>query len=264
MTPGPDSGVPFTDRVEAGAALAARLVELPLLDPDPVVVALPRGGVPVGAVVADTIDAPLDVIIVRKLGVPGQPELAMGAIGEGGCACSTARSSPRLGIPSRISMRSNARERDRVGPTSESTPHRPSALFGAATGRSCSSTTAWQPGARRAPRSRSCRPRGRRVVLAVPVAPKDTVTRAAPVADAVVCVASPEPFRAIGQWYRDFRPTTDDEVVRLLHHRCERDRRVARRRRRPGPPAVGGSLPVAPPANAATVALVDARSAARS
>ncbi len=217
MTPAPDPGVPFTDRVEAGAALAARLLELPLLDPDPVVVALPRGGVPVGAVVADAIGAPLDVIIVRKLGVPSQPELAMGAIGEGGCRVLNHEVIDALGIPSRdldaveqrerIELAERAR-RLRAGRPPRSLRNRTVVLVddGLATGSTARAAieVARAQGAQR-------------VVLAVPVAPKDTVRELERIADAVVCVASPEPFRAIGQWYRDFRPTTDDEVVRLLH-----------------------------------------------
>ena len=84
MASGSGPIVPFPNRRAGGAALAALLSTRRELDPDPVVVALPRGGVPVGVEVADALGAPLDVIIVRKLGTPGQPELAMGAIGEGG------------------------------------------------------------------------------------------------------------------------------------------------------------------------------------
>ena len=217
MTPGPDPGVPFTDRVEAGAALASRLVELPLLGSDPVVVALPRGGVPVGAVVAGAIGAPLDVIIVRKLGVPSQPELAMGTIGEGGCRVLNHEVIDALGIASRDLAAVEHRERLelaqrarrlRDGRPSRSLRDRTVVLVddGLATGSTARAAieVARAQGARR-------------VVLAVPVAPEDTVRELARIADAVVCVASPEPFRAIGQWYRDFRPTTDDEVVRLLH-----------------------------------------------
>ena len=217
MTSARDPGVPFTDRVEAGTALAARLVELPLLDPDPVVVALPRGGVPVGAVVADAIGAPLDVIIVRKLGVPRQPELAMGAIGEGGCRVLNREVINALGISSqdldaveqreRLELAQRAR-RLRTGRPPRSLRDRTVVLVddGLATGSTARAAieVARAQGAKR-------------VVLAVPVAPKDTVRELRQIADAVVCVASPEPFRAIGQWYRDFRPTTDDEVVRLLH-----------------------------------------------
>jgi putative phosphoribosyl transferase len=217
MTSGPDPGVPFTDRIHAGAALAARLLELPLLDPDPVVVALPRGGVPVGAVVADTIGAPLDVIIVRKLGVPSQPELAMGAIGEGGCRVLNHEVIDALRIPSRDLAAVEHRERLelaqrarrlRAGRPPRSLLNRTVVLVddGLATG-----STA------RAAMEVARAQGAQRVVLAVPVAPKDTVRELARIADAVVCVASPEPFRAIGQWYRDFRPITDDEVVRLLH-----------------------------------------------
>jgi len=183
---------------------------------DPVVVALPRGGVPVAAPIARAIDAPLDVIIVRKLGAPGRPELAMGAIGEGGTrvlepdvlhawhvtdeqlAADEAREQAEL---------ARRAERLRAGRARESLEHRPVIVVddGVATG----STARAAMRVAQAAGATS-------VILAVPVAPPTTVAELAQVARAVVCVATPSPFAAIGQWYRDFSPTTDDEVVRIL------------------------------------------------
>jgi putative phosphoribosyl transferase len=216
MTPDPGPSVPFANRQEAGAALAALLMARTPIDDDPIVVALPRGGVPVGAVIADALDAPLDVIVVRKLGVPTQPELAMGAIGEGGTRVLNHEVIDALGISEaqleavehreRLELDRRSR-RLRAGRPRLSLRDRAVVVVddGLATG----STARAAIGVARAEGAR-------RVVLAVPVAPVATVHELARVADDVVCVATPEPFRAIGQWYRDFRPTTDDEVVTLL------------------------------------------------
>jgi putative phosphoribosyl transferase len=215
MTPGTAPALPFANREEAGAALAAVLVGR--RDPDPVVVALPRGGVPVGAVVADALAAPLDVIVVRKLGVPSQPELAMGAIGEGGTRVLNHEVVDTLRISDADLDAVEQRERRelerrsrrlRAGRAPLSLEDRNVVLVddGLATGSTARAAI------------RVARVQGaRRVVLAVPVAPAATVYELTRVADDVVCVATPEPFRAIGQWYRDFRPTTDDEVVELLN-----------------------------------------------
>ena len=215
MAPGIGPVRPFANREEAGTALAALLVGR--RDPDPVVVALPRGGVPVAAVVAVALGAPLDVIVVRKLGVPSQPELAMGAIGEGGTRVLNDEVISALRIPEtdlaavehreRLELERRSR-RLRAGRARVPLHDRTVILVddGLATGSTARAAidVARADGARR-------------VVVAVPVAPASTVDELARVADDVVCVATPEPFRAIGQWYRDFRPTTDDQVIELLN-----------------------------------------------
>jgi len=215
MTPGTGPALPFANREEAGAALAALLVGRS--DPDPVVVALPRGGVPVGSVVADALDAPLDVIVVRKLGVPSQPELAMGAIGEGGTRVLNhevvytlrIREADLDAVERRERLELERRSRRLRADRAPLLLHDRNVILvddGLATGSTARAAI------------QVARAQGaRRVVLAVPVAPAATVHELASVADDVVCVATPEPFRAIGQWYRDFRPTTDDEVVELLN-----------------------------------------------
>jgi len=209
--------VPFADRDAAGVALAAVLLEHPeLVSGRPVVVALPRGGVPVAAPVARVLGAPLDVIIVRKLGVPSRPELAMGAIGEGGvrvlehevitsCQVSTAQ----LADVEAREQRELARRAAllRVG-------HPPVPLGGRRVivvddGLATGST------ARAAIRVAGAAGASS-VVLAVPVAPPSAVRELSHLADAVIAVATPSPFTAIGQWYRDFSPTTDDEAVQIL------------------------------------------------
>jgi predicted phosphoribosyltransferase len=216
MASGSGPVVPFPNRRAGGAALAALLSARRELDPDPVVVALPRGGVPVGVEVADALGAPLDVIIVRKLGTPGQPELAMGAIGEGGVRILNHEVLDALRITDGELEAVAAREqreldrraqRLRAGRARVPLTGHTAILVddGLATGSTARAAilVARAQGARR-------------VVVATPVAPRSTVVELGEVADAVVCVATPEPFRAIGQWYVDFRPTSDDQVVALL------------------------------------------------
>jgi putative phosphoribosyl transferase len=216
MAPDPDPVLPFENRRSAGAVLAALLVSR-VTDHDLVVVALPRGGVPVGSVVARTLDAPLDVIVVRKLGVPSQPELAMGAIGEEGVRVENREVIDALRISAAelkavehrerlVLERRSARlrvEHPRVALRSHTAILVDDGLATGSTARAAIDVARAHGAAR--------------VVIAVPLAPVDTVRELATIADDVVCVATPEPFRAIGQWYRDFRPTTDEEVIELLH-----------------------------------------------
>jgi putative phosphoribosyl transferase len=208
----------FADRAEAGAALAAQLVARHIVagDEDAVVVGLPRGGVPVAAEVAAALGVPLDVIIVRKLGVPGQPELAMGAIGEGGVrvlepqVLAARHVSPdqlaAVEAHERVELIRRG-ERLRRGRPPPGLAARTVVVVddGLATGSTARAAVAVVRAAGAS-----------RVILAVPVAPIATVTEMATVADAVVCAATPEPFAAIGQWYRDFSATTDDDVVSIL------------------------------------------------
>jgi putative phosphoribosyl transferase len=210
--------VPFADRDAAGVALATVLLDRPeLVSGSPVVVALPRGGVPVAAPIAQALGAPLDVIIVRKLGVPGHPELAMGAIGEGGVRVLEHEVITSSGVSAAQLAAVQDREEDelarrahllRAGRTGIPLGGRRVVLVddGIATG----STARAAIRVARAAGASS-------VVLATPVAPPTTITELAQVADAVVCVVTPSPFAAIGQWYRDFSATTDAEVVEILH-----------------------------------------------
>lgn len=212
----------FNDRIDAGRRLARDLVHL--RDEDVVVLALPRGGVPVGAEVAQSLDAPLDVIVVRKLGVPFQPELAMGAIGEGGTLVldehlvEMADVSPDdLDAVVRREQDELARRvaRYRSGRDPEEIAGRTVLIVddGIATGSTAQAAC------------RVVRAMGAaRVVLAAPVAPADWAARLAPFADELVCAESHEQFGAVGRWYHDFTQVSDDDVVELLA--------AARRRRR--------------------------------
>ncbi|MEW1953461.1 phosphoribosyltransferase family protein [Terrabacter sp. NPDC080008] len=214
--------VVFEDRQDAGSRLVG---QLGFLDgEDVVVLGLPRGGVPVAAVVARALGAPLDVIVVRKLGVPFQPELAMGAIGEGGTSVVDRHMVRRARVSEEELEAVEGRERAvlqaRVQRLRQGRPRvdlrgRVAVVVddGIATGSTArvACQVARELGAAR-------------VVLAVPVAPADTLARL-PEADEVVCVSAPARFRAVGAHYEDFSPTSDDEVVALLK---EADRRSSR------------------------------------
>jgi putative phosphoribosyl transferase len=203
----------FGDRVDAGRQLGRRLAEL--RGQDIVVLGLPRGGVPVAFEVAAALDAPLDVIVVRKLGLPYQPELAMGAIGEGGAKVLDEQVLAHTRVSEAELQAVEERERAvlenrvvlfRKGRSRQDLTGRIAVIVddGIATGSTARVAC------------RIARKMGAaRVILAVPVAPADTLaTLGEP--DDVVCLATPRQFTAVGYHYRDFSPTDDDEVVRLL------------------------------------------------
>lgn len=214
----PDPVVPFANRQAAGAALADILLarSYPVAS-DPVIVALPRGGVPVAAVVARALHAPLDVIVVRKLGVPTQPELAMGAIGEGGVRVLNRAVIDALGVTDQQLDRVELHERSELERRSARLrAGRPRVVLSGRAAIVVDDGLATGSTARAA--VDVARAQGATfVAVAVPVAPPTTVAELSAVADDLVCVATPEPFAAIGQWYRDFRPTSDDEVVTILN-----------------------------------------------
>jgi putative phosphoribosyl transferase len=204
----------FANRTEAGLLLAERLADL--RGGETVVLGLPRGGVPVAAPIGRALNAPLDVIVVRKLGVPTQPELAMGAIGEMGARVLDEPLIRRLGITVEEVRKVEDRERteleqrvDRLRRGRASIPldGRVAVVVddGLATGSTASVAcqVAREMGARR-------------VVLAVPVAAAERIRSGIPAADQIVCLATPEPFIAVGYHYEDFSPTSDDEVVAAL------------------------------------------------
>ena len=204
----------FADRVEAGRLLADKLQHL--CGQPVVVLGLPRGGVPVAAEVALALAAPLDVIIVRKLGVPSQPELGMGAIGEGGARVVNDDIVRLADVSEHQLAAVEARERielDRRGRRYRG--GRPRHQL--AGGLRSSSMTGLPPVRLREQRVRSLVPLGpRRIVLAVPVAPADWMERFRDEADEMVCVASPASFGSIGQFYADFTQTTDEDVVACI------------------------------------------------
>ncbi|PXY36511.1 phosphoribosyltransferase [Prauserella flavalba] len=204
----------FRDRADAGRRLADRL--MPLRGEDIVVLGLPRGGVPVAFEVARALAAPLDVIMVRKLGVPFQPELAMGAVGEDGVEVLDSDTMHLCGVTPDEAEHIAAAERAELAVSaSRLRTVRPRVRLegriavvvddGVATGSTASAAC------------QVARAHGaRHVVLAVPVASAGALARLREAADTVLCLETPRDFRAVGQWYRDFGQTGDDEVLDLL------------------------------------------------
>ncbi len=203
----------FRDRADAGRALAARLGHLRAADP--IVVGLPRGGVPVAAEVAAALGAQLDVVLVRKIGAPGREELAVGAIGEDGVTVRNDAVLRELGLSwddlaDQIEReRAEIRRRAAVLRTGDRPELRGRTVIlvddGIATGATVVAAL------------RVLRDLGAtHVVLAVPVAPPDSLAALAPLADEVVCPVTPRRFAAVGQWYDDFTQVPDDRVRTLL------------------------------------------------
>lgn len=204
----------FRNRTDAGKKLAAVLVERGT-EVD-VIEALPRGGVPVAAPVAERLVVPLDVLLVRKLGCPWQPELAIGALGEGGVRVLNHDLIARLGVTPTEVDKVAAEEEPvlaerlasyRAGRPPIEVAGRRVAIVddGLATGMTARAAI------------QIMQERGAaHVLLAVPVGSSRTVQSLSQVADEVVCVETPDDFAAVGQAYRDFSQTTDDEVKRLL------------------------------------------------
>jgi len=205
----------FRNRTDAGDRLAEKL-EHYASRPDVIVLALPRGGVPVGYEVARSLGAPLDVFLVRKLGVPGREELAMGAIASGGVRVLNEDVMSELQIPQQwvdvVAAREleELRRREAAYRDGRSAPDvRGKTVIlvddGLATGASMRAAVA------------ALRKLGpARIVVAVPVGAQQTCDEFRDVADEVVCAETPDPFYAVGSWYADFDQTTDDEVRALL------------------------------------------------
>jgi putative phosphoribosyl transferase len=206
--------VPFLDRADAGRRLAAALMRL--RGSDVVVLGLPRGGVPVAFEIAQALGAVLDVIVVRKLGLPVQPELAMGAIGEDGIRIINQPVVLAEQVPEHEFLRVEERERvelERRGLRFRG--DRPRAPLAGRTAIVVDDGIATGSTAQAA--CQVARAQGAaRVVLAVPVAPRAAIPGLSAVADEVVCLETPDRFMAIGQWYRDFSQTSDEQVVELL------------------------------------------------
>jgi putative phosphoribosyl transferase len=209
----------YLDRRDAGRQLAVEL--MPYAEEQPVIVALPRGGVPIGAEVARALHAPLEILAVRKLGAPGNPELGVGAVSEDGTGVLDARSADMLGMTQAMLDATLAREsqelRRRVGRYRDRRPAisirgRTAIVVddGLATGLTDLAAV------------RTLRKRGaRHIVVAVPVASSESVSMLAAEADRVVCLRVPQRLFGVGMWYRDFTPVSDEDVLALLREAAE-------------------------------------------
>lgn len=206
---------PFADRHDAGRQLAERVAALPE-GPDPIVLGLPRGGVPVAWEIAQALKAPLDVWLVRKLGLPWNPEVAMGAIAEGGVcyrddamirALRLSEDDVQSVIEAETTELERRRRRYRGEAPAPPLEGRQVILVddGLATGATLEAAVA---------AVRQARPAW--LVVAVPVAAPEALARLATRVDTLVCLHQPRQFAAVGQWYRHFDQTSDEEVLRLL------------------------------------------------
>jgi putative phosphoribosyl transferase len=212
---------PFRDRAHAGQVLAEQLRKY-ARRPDVLVLALPRGGVPVAYEVAAALQVPMDVFLVRKLGVPGQEELAMGAVASGGLRVLNDDVVRSLGVPESVIDRVAAselielgrRERAYRGDRPEPDPSGRTVILvddGLATGSTM--RAAAQALATRHPA---------KIVVAVPLAAPETCEALSREVDEVICAVTPQPFYAVGLWYEDFDQTSD-EAVRALLAQARRD-----------------------------------------
>jgi len=183
---------------------------------DVVVLALPRGGVPVGYEVAHALHAPLDVFVVRKLGTPGQEELAMGALASGGITVLNREVVQALGIPQQTIEAVIAREQPELERRErEYRNGRPAAEVGGRTVILVDDGLATGSSMRVAAKALK-KKSAAQIVVAVPVASPSTCAEFEAEVDKVICATTPEPFWAVGQWYRNFSQTTDEEVRELL------------------------------------------------
>ena len=224
----------FADRREAGRELG-RLLTRAVKPGEGIVLALPRGGVPVGYEIARALDIPLDVFLVRKLGTPGHPELAMGAIASGGIRVLNDEVVQALNIPQHQIDAVAAQEqhelerRDAAYRQGRSLPELTNRTVilvddGLATGSTMKAAA--QAVKQQSPK---------RIIVAVPVGALDTCRVLGDMADEVICARTPQPFSAVGQWYRDFSQTSDDEVMSLLRDLQGRPEEQGRPEGRPLP-----------------------------
>jgi predicted phosphoribosyltransferase len=204
----------YLDRRDAGRRLAGALADLAL--DKPVVMALPRGGVPVGAEVAKLLGAPLEIMAVLKVGAPGNPELAVGAIAEDGTGVLDPRSAGRLGMTQ--ALLDETLERDSEELERRVQRYRSGRAPIAVGGRDVIvvddglATGLTMLAAVRALRRRD----PARIVVAVPLGARESISMLADEVEEVLCLTTPEPLLGVGRWYRDFAPVSDEEVIEAL------------------------------------------------
>jgi putative phosphoribosyl transferase len=204
----------FEDRQSAGEALARQLEKL-RATPDTVVLALPRGGVPVAFEIARALQLPLDLLIVRKLGAPGQPELAIGAIAGDGVPVLNQRIIASLHLTPEDIAALVARERTEIS-RRELLYRRAMPPISFDGKRVILVDDGLATGATMRAAALAIRPVANQIVITAPVAPASTLQELSGVADEIICLHSPEYFEAVGAFYRNFDQTTDDEVQHLL------------------------------------------------
>jgi putative phosphoribosyl transferase len=208
----------FHDRADAGRKLGLRLRDVPLADP--VVLGLPRGGVPVAAQVADALGTGFDVFVARKIGAPGNPEFGIGAIAEGGGEPVASTMAAGIGLGQAELLELAAPEHEELARRAalyrDGKPVPPLAGKDVIVVDDGLATGVTAEAALLALR----RERPRRLVLAVPVSAAETGARLADVADEVICLHTPADFMAVGEWYANFSQTSDDEVLQLLHEQA--------------------------------------------
>ena len=204
----------FQDRRDAGRMLARTVAALPDLS-DAIVLGLPRGGVPVADEVARSLDLPLDVFIVRKLGVPGAEELAMGAIASGGTTVINQSVVSQLGLTCEVIEAVAQRAKREIERREQAyRSGRPALQI---EGRSVILIDdGLATGATMLVAARALRPYARRIIVAVPVAAEGGCAELRFEVDQVICATTPQPFFAVGMVYRNFEPTTDEEVRAIL------------------------------------------------
>ncbi|MGH3462984.1 MAG: phosphoribosyltransferase [Kribbellaceae bacterium] len=210
------AGRRFSDRADAGRQLADRLARTVVAALGPVVLGLPRGGVPVAAEVAKGLRAPLDVLVIRKVGVPWQPELAVGAVGEGGIRV----------VNNEIFRSTGLTEAELDGLVARAAAEVEERVHGFRAGRAAVEVAGLDvvlvddgiaTGATMHAAVEVVRARGAlTVTVATPVAAVQSLERLRPVADRIVCLLEPSDLRGVGLWYRDFTQTSDSEVAELL------------------------------------------------
>jgi putative phosphoribosyl transferase len=214
----------FANREAAAHELRDRLLHL--REQKPVVLALPRGGVPIGNIIARGLEAPLDVVLVRKIGVPWQPELALGAVVDGAepQVFINRQLADELGIEDSYINAETARQLAEI-------ERRRKAYFGERAPIPLAGRTVIlvddgiATGSTMRTAARAVRKAGAaKIVIAVPVAPQDTIAELQDEADAIVCLDTPSPFLAVGAHYREFRQLSDDDVIAILsrHNRPDR------------------------------------------
>lgn len=214
----------FQDRCEAGQFLATKLAHL-AGDPSLLVLALPRGGVPVGYEVAKALKAPLDIFLVRKIGAPGYEELSVGAIASGGVKILHDEVIQRLGLPVKV-IEAAAQEKEQELQRREKIyrGNREPVAIGGRTVILVDDGLATGASMRAAVHAlRTKQPKS--IIAAVPIGSADTCNQISGEADEVVCGMTPDPFYAVGAWYSDFMQITDEEINQLLNHAAH-ERRI--------------------------------------